>query len=266
MAERVRARLIEPHRNPAIYLIGYLMYGVVAVRELTYRSTEGNLLPSAALLCAILLLMATDPFLFRRLRWYRYPYFVLQTGLIQALGLLPPYQDIWGLLYVLISVQARYYLPLRAATTWGGFSAAFLALTLMVAGGRSWAHGLGLGLSYVAASVLVVSWEVFSSQAELARRESQTLLVELRQAHQQLKAYAAKVEGQAAARERDRLAHELHDSVGQALFGIALTAQSARLLLDKDPGRVPEQLARLRDLTGSALGQMRSLISQWRSE
>jgi signal transduction histidine kinase len=34
--------------------------------------------------------------------------------------------------------------------------------------------------------------------------------------------------------------------------------------LDKDPGRVPQQLERLQDLTSSALSQMRSLITQWR--
>jgi len=68
----------------------------------------------------------------------------------------------------------------------------------------------------------------------------------------------------AAAQEHDLIARELHDSVSQIIFSITLEAQSARLLLDKDPSRVPALLDRLQELTGRALSQMRNLISQWR--
>jgi signal transduction histidine kinase len=52
--------------------------------------------------------------------------------------------------------------------------------------------------------------------------------------------------------------------VSQTIFGITLTSQAARLLLERDPARVPEQLDRLQEMTGSALGQLRSLIAQLR--
>jgi signal transduction histidine kinase len=262
MTQRFMAVRATPRRHRAIYLLGYLIFCVAAVRELTFLPGEWNLLPAAALLGVMLLLMTTDPLLFRRFPWYPYIYFPLHTGLIQALALLHPYQDIWGILYIFISVQAFYYLSLPAAATWGGFSAAAMIFTLMLTMG--WARGLGLALSYLAASVLVVSYEILYSQAEIARQESQALLAELQQAHERLQTYAAQVEEHAAAQERDRLAHALHDSVSQTIFGITLTAQAARLLLDKDPGRVPQQLERLQDLTSSALSQMRSLITQWR--
>ncbi len=60
------------------------------------------------------------------------------------------------------------------------------------------------------------------------------------------------------------MAHQLHDSVSQALFSITLEAESTRMLLEKDPGRVPAQLERLEELTAGALRQMRSLITEWR--
>ena len=41
--------------------------------------------------------------------------------------------------------------------------------------------------------------------------------------------------GKAALEERQRLARELHDSVSQALYGIALGARTARKLLDQNP-------------------------------
>lgn len=42
--------------------------------------------------------------------------------------------------------------------------------------------------------------------------------------------------------ERQRLTRELHDSVSQPLYGIALGARTARTLADRDPGAVVEPL------------------------
>ena len=58
--------------------------------------------------------------------------------------------------------------------------------------------------------------------------------------------------------------HALHDSVGQMIFSINLTAESARLVLEKDPEQLSAQLESLQELTSGALSQMRSLIGQWR--
>jgi two-component system NarL family sensor kinase len=68
----------------------------------------------------------------------------------------------------------------------------------------------------------------------------------------------------AAARERNHLARELHDSVGQMIFSITLTSQSARLLLERDPTRVPGEIQRLQEMTSNALNQLRSLIAELR--
>lgn len=252
----------ETMRKRITYAVGYLTFGMVAIRELTGRAEGENLLTATALLGAILMLTVTSTFLLDRLPWYGYLYLVLQTGLIQALGLLPPYQDIWGALYIFMGIQAYYHLPSIAVLVWGGFASALMILTLIVIVDP--VTGLGLGLTYAAGAVLIVSWDVLSGQAERANQESLALLEELQEAHLQLQDYAARVEEKAAIREHDRLAHELHDSVGQTLFGISLTTESARQLLITDPAQVPEQLERLQEMTSSALSQMRSLISQWR--
>lgn len=249
-------------RRRTIFAASYLTYGMVAARELAGRADGDNLLVAAALLGAILALMVTVTFIFSWFPRYGLVYFVLQILLIQALGLLPPYQDIWGALYIAVSIQARYYLSFGAAITWGAAASIFVILTLVIT--IDPLVGLGLGLTYVAGSVLLVSWDVFSGEAERSHQESRALLDDLQQAHHQLEGYAVQVEEQATIRERDRLARELHDSVGQTLFGIGLTTESVRLLLDKDPKSVPDQLDRLQEMTGSALSQMRSLITQWR--
>jgi len=70
----------------------------------------------------------------------------------------------------------------------------------------------------------------------------------------------------AALGERQRLARELHDSVSQALYGIALGARTARTLLDRDPGRVAEPLDYVLSLAEAGLAEMRALIFELRPE
>jgi len=66
--------------------------------------------------------------------------------------------------------------------------------------------------------------------------------------------------------ERQRLARELHDSVSQALYGIALGAQTARTLLDRSPTEAAEPLDYVLSLAEAGLTEMRALIFELRPE
>jgi len=74
----------------------------------------------------------------------------------------------------------------------------------------------------------------------------------------------------AAVEERQRLARELHDSVSQALYGIALGARTARKLLDRDASLMTKQLVGPLDyvlqLAEAGLAEMRALIFELRPE
>ena len=70
----------------------------------------------------------------------------------------------------------------------------------------------------------------------------------------------------AALDERQRLARELHDSVSQALYGIALGARTARALLARDPTQAAEPLDYMLSLTDTAMEEMRALILELRPE
>jgi len=64
--------------------------------------------------------------------------------------------------------------------------------------------------------------------------------------------------------ERSRLARDLHDSISQQLFSMTLTAQAARVQLEKNPARTATQLERLQETAAAALAEMRALIFQLR--
>ncbi|MCC7364583.1 MAG: GAF domain-containing protein [Dehalococcoidia bacterium] len=70
----------------------------------------------------------------------------------------------------------------------------------------------------------------------------------------------------AAVEERQRLARELHDSVSQALYGIALGARTARTLLDRDPTKAVEPVDYVLQLAEAGLAEMRALIFELRPE
>jgi signal transduction histidine kinase len=75
-----------------------------------------------------------------------------------------------------------------------------------------------------------------------------------------------KAQKMAALEERNRLARELHDSVSQALYGIALGTRTAQTLLRRDPVQAAEPLDYVLSLAEAGLSEMRALIFELRPE
>ena len=73
-------------------------------------------------------------------------------------------------------------------------------------------------------------------------------------------------QGKAILEERQRLARELHDSVSQVLYSIALNAASAAALRASDPERAAALQRDVRELAGVGLAEMRALIFELRPE
>ncbi|MGW6871204.1 sensor histidine kinase [Streptomyces xanthophaeus] len=59
---------------------------------------------------------------------------------------------------------------------------------------------------------------------------------------------------------RNRLARELHDSVGHALSAVTLQAAAARRVLDRDPAFVREALAAIEDTTRRTVGELDAVL------
>lgn len=66
--------------------------------------------------------------------------------------------------------------------------------------------------------------------------------------------------------ERNRLARELHDSVGHALSAVTLQAAAARRVLDADPAFVREALAAIEETTGEAVAELDAVLGLLREE
>lgn len=65
---------------------------------------------------------------------------------------------------------------------------------------------------------------------------------------------------------RNRLARELHDSVGHALSAVLLQAGAARKVLDADPGFAREALAAIEETTRTAVGELDTVLGLLRED
>jgi signal transduction histidine kinase len=246
------------------YLASGLFFSAVVLRSLLIYQHSAALPAILGLLAAWLALFLSRPFISRLWLHYFPTYLATQTALIILLLLIPDSADFFAALLIILSMQfALHYSP-KAWGVWVGLCG--LGLVLLLTRTYPAGEGLALALVYSAANVLVGAFTLAIRRAQAARLENQALADELGAANQQLQAYARQLEGLAVARERNRLARELHDSVTQTVFSMNLASQSAALLLEKDPGRVDEQLSHLQGLAANALEEMQTLISELRPE
>lgn len=102
---------------------------------------------------------------------------------------------------------------------------------------------------------------------ELRVRERTSELTRALEENEKLRASSIQA---AAAAERSRLARELHDSVSQAIYGIALGARTMQQLSVQNPedhlNRMSEPLTYIVSLADAALAEIRALIFELRPE
>jgi signal transduction histidine kinase len=241
------------------YLIGFVMIGVVALRAMLFYRGHANLAPAIVLITAYTLLYILEPWAARRFPWQAYIYFPVQTALVFGVSNLRPFLDFHTVLYFPVTLQVFRAFSIRAALGWTILFLLLLSVTL-IPGLGVW-EGLALILLNLASGTFLISYDFLCSRTQADQAESERLLADLQTAHRRLKEVTHQAEELAAARERNRLARELHDSVSQILFGVTLTSRSARLLLERDPAHVPGEITRLQQMTGEALNQLRSIIA-----
>jgi signal transduction histidine kinase len=262
MNNRLPEDRLTTRTHRLVILVGFLMIFVVALRR-RYDLVGGfNLGLLLFLLGLFTALYASAALLASRVRFYRWIYFLLQLSIVQILGLFQEYQDTWAMLYIILGFQVAVQCPRKEAMVWFSLFATSLLVSLSFEFGLI--SGPGRALAYIVMGVLLISYDIQYAQHEDVLAESHLLLAELQEAHQRLADYAAQSEQLAAMQERNRMIQELYDSVGQKIFAIQLAAESARLMLTKNPLHISRQIQDLQAQTQSTLAQMRQLIEQWR--
>jgi len=88
---------------------------------------------------------------------------------------------------------------------------------------------------------------------------------ELAIANEKLLEYAHRIENQATLEERNRIAREIHDSLGHSLTALNLQLETALKLFQSNPSKSQTFLARAKELGSKALQDVRHSVSAMRS-
>ena len=85
-------------------------------------------------------------------------------------------------------------------------------------------------------------------------------------AHEKLRRYAAKVEDQATLQERNRIAREIHDSLGHSLTAQTILLENALLFLPPNANRARDYLVHAKDSAYQALREVSKSVSALRKD
>ncbi len=118
---------------------------------------------------------------------------------------------------------------------------------------------IALGMIFV----LVFSIVLARLSQQMARAEQ--LAAELQAANAELAAARERELALAAAEERARLAHEIHDGLGHHLTALNVQLQAAARLLERDPARAAQALALCREEAQAALAEVRQSVALMRN-
>jgi len=249
-------------RTLITHLIAYLLATGTVIRYLVAYRGEPFQWIVYSLIAAFVLLMLIEPWFSRRSPIFTHLYLVIQTVIIVALALIPPNFDYFSLLFITLILQAIEVFAPKITFLW------ISAFTIIMAILMFYAQGLSGGLPFIMIFTILYlffgSYAAVMRSADNARDQSQKLLDELKDAHQQLQIYTAQSKELAIVQERNRLARNLHDSVTQTIFSMTLTVEAARILFFRDDNQAVTQLEKIQALAKSALTEMRSLVFKLR--
>ena len=143
-----------------------------------------------------------------------------------------------------------------------------LGIFLMMVAPIWWRGGilpaLIVGTILLAGIVFVVVFTRIAVNERKARSEVERLAAELSEANVKLREYAAQVEELATVRERNRLAREIHDSLGHYLTVVNVQIEAARAVID-DRSRALDVLRKAQSLTKDGLAEVRRSVAALRS-
>ena len=121
-----------------------------------------------------------------------------------------------------------------------------------------WIDAIAIAIVYGVGIVFVVVFTRVAASERAARTE-------LAAANQRLRERAAQIEDLAITKERNRLAREIHDSVGHYLTVVNVQIGAAQTVLQQDRPRALDHLTKAQTLTQEGLAEIRRSVAALRS-
>jgi len=175
------------------------------------------------------------------------------------------------------SVLSILLYPIIPFSAFFAFGASFGALLSVfyagVALAKTWLHNPHWYVSpmsvfiVIAFLLLLVFMQVLAGairRDEESRRRTERLLTDLEASHRKLQVYAEEVAELAATEERNRLARDIHDSVGHALTAVNIQLEKALAYWQRSPEEALQAIRDAKQAASEALRDVRSSVAALR--
>ena len=166
------------------------------------------------------------------------------------------------ILFFILSAQAMLILPIKIAGLW------IIAYSVITVVGGGLIFGWALMLQRMASVGGYIFFGLFGAMQRrsiAAQQESQRLLGELQETYEQLQVASKQAQQLAVSEERNRLARELHDSLGHRLTVAIVQLEGARRLIPSAPERAGNMVESMRLQLKESLAELRQAVSTLRS-
>ncbi|MFB8788363.1 MAG: sensor histidine kinase [Potamolinea sp.] len=176
---------------------------------------------------------------------------------------------LFPLLYIVLVIRSCliFELPERLFVT--GLSFFLFVITLLdwlqqfTSRGRIQERFRYIFFGYTLLFALTLAFVLLLMNALLTERQSREKLA---LANEQLRQYALRIENQATLQERNRIARDIHDSLGHSLTALNLQLETALKLWSTDPTKATNFLVQAKRLGSTALQDVRHSVSAMRSD
>lgn len=170
------------------------------------------------------------------------PRYVIHAAIMEGIAwAMSPFAGIHGVFHVYACVQCAFQRPRkRALLLIFGFSLAYLAFGMLVA--DQWFQ---FGFDIMFGAIIGVACTAAADGIERERQLRRSRVLERQRA---------------TLAERERIAHDLHDLLGQTLTTVALKAEVAAKLIDRDPARAKNEFEDVAGTARKALAEIRAAV------
>jgi two-component system sensor histidine kinase DesK len=229
-----------------VLLVIFLLLPVVALRHSRPFTVSDGFLIAATLVFVVLvdrivLMQAPEPGQYARWQWMLLPLVVTLGAALFAVGGMG-----WLTALAIASAAVGRFSPDGRATALGLVCCSLIAVAIGTVTGLSAGNTLVAGLLVALANLLahsaerrnVLMYRLKETRAELARA--------------------------AVAEERLRISRDLHDLLGHSLSLIALKAELAGRVIEKDPARAAREIADLETVARRSLTEVRQAVTGYR--
>ncbi len=189
--------------------------------------------------------------------WLRHLFMVARATIIAVLIWMTAPFGLFPVLYFVLSAEVPTLFPQRVWRLYiAGFAIVTGALLLLTTENKAFA--LALAVVYAGGYSFFAAFAANTASAQAAQKE-------LEAANRRLQDYAAQVEELTIMDERNRLAREMHDTLGHRLTVAAVQLEAAQRLIPRDPERATTIVGTVREQVNEALSELRQTVATLRA-